>query len=354
MARKTSQSSPGRVIYVTHTSSVLRDNPLGDPYERSFPVYLPAAYDRARGARRFPVLFDLVGFTGAGPGHVAWRAFEENVPEMLDRLIATKKMPPCIVVFPDCFTAMGGNQYINSSALGRYADYVNKELIALIDGEFRTHASREKRGVFGKSSGGYGAMMYGMKYPQNWGAIANHSGDAYFGFVYQSEWPAVLTSLQRYKPARKPSVRSGHDDGRIRAFLEAVWANPRPSGDEVMALMMLAMAASYDPAPSAANGFRVPYDLDSGQLLANRWQAWRKHDPVNLIGSHKAALKSLRGLYIDCGSRDQFHIHYGSRQLASLLKKHRIKHRYEEFDGTHSGIDHRMNVSLPFLAKAIA
>ena len=62
----------------------------------------------------------------------------------------------------------------------------------------------------------------------------------------------------------------------------------------------------------------------------------------------------LRAVYVDCGWRDQYHIHFGTRQLAQVLKKHGVRHRYEEFDGTHSGIDHRMDVSLPYLARALS
>ena len=98
-------------------------------------------------------------------------------------------MAPAIIVFPDCFTALGGNQYVNSSAIGPYADYLIREIIPFVDREFRTLASREHRGCFGKSSGGYGAIIHGMKYPSTWGAIADHSGDAYFDFVYWSDWP---------------------------------------------------------------------------------------------------------------------------------------------------------------------
>ena len=76
-------------------------------------------------------------------------------------------MAPTIVVFPDCFTAFGGTQYINSSAIGNYADYINTELVPLIDQEFRTKAAREHRGCFGKSSGGYGSLMLAMHYPKS-------------------------------------------------------------------------------------------------------------------------------------------------------------------------------------------
>ena len=78
-------------------------------------------------------------------------------------------MGPCIIVFPDCFTCLGGNQYINSSAIGRYADYLTREIVPYVDREFRTLASREHRGVFGKSSGGYGAMHPRHAVPANLG-----------------------------------------------------------------------------------------------------------------------------------------------------------------------------------------
>ena len=263
MAKKSPATSRGRLITLQHHSRVLADNPLGDPVDRQLQVYLPAAYD-AKPGKRFPVLFDLVGYTGSGPSHTSWQSFDENVPERLDRLMGSGVMAPCIVVFPDCFTALGGNQYINSTAIGAYADYLVRELVPFVDAEFRSHGDARHRGCFGKSSGGYGALLHGMRYPDCWGAVASHSGDCYFEFVYQSEWPAALTELGRY---RKPALREGRrqggkgqrrpgfDDGRIRRFLDAVWENPRPGGNEIMTLMMICMAATYDPWPAAPLGF---------------------------------------------------------------------------------------------------
>jgi S-formylglutathione hydrolase FrmB len=343
---------------------VLKDNPLGDPHIRRFPVWLPRQYDQGRGERRFPVLFDLVGYTGSGWSHTNWQNFAENLPERLDRLNGERRMGPAIVVFPDCFTGLGGNQYINSSAIGRYADYLTRELIPFIDGEFRTLADREHRGCFGKSSGGYGAIVHGMRYPEFWGAVANHSGDAYFDFCYRSDWPNTLTELTKYrKPERRAGgydvnkaqagLRAGLDDGRVKRFLEAFQAKEKPSGVEVMVLMNLCMAASYDPAPSAPNGFRLPFDLETGEIIESRWKQWLKHDPINLVADHRKALRSLKGIFIDCGWRDQFHIHFGCRQLSRALTRVRIEHRYEEFDDTHSGIDYRMDRSLPYLYRAL-
>ena len=111
------------------------------------------------------------------------RTSPRTFPNAWRALNAEGRMGGCIIVFPDCFTALGGNQYINSSAIGRYADYLTKELIPYVDGELRTLAHRDHRGCFGKSSGGYGAIVHAMRYPDAWGAVADHSGDAYFDFV---------------------------------------------------------------------------------------------------------------------------------------------------------------------------
>jgi hypothetical protein len=113
------------------------------------------------------------------------------------------------------------------------------------------------------------------------------------------------------------------------------------------------MAATYDPDPEAPLGFRVPFNLESGERIENRWRRWLAHDPIHLVDRHRAGLKKLRGIYIDCGSRDQYHIHYGARILSKRLAAAGIPHRYEEFDDDHSDVDYRMDVSLPFLYRAL-
>jgi S-formylglutathione hydrolase FrmB len=273
-------------------------------------------------------------------------------------------MGPAIIVFPDCYTSLGGHQYINSSAIGRYADYLTRELIPFVDKEFRTLADREHRGCFGKSSGGYAAIIHAMKYNRYWGAVAYHSGDAYFDFVYRCCWPEALTELAKYRvPARKPGryrrpkrldgLPPGHDDGRVRRFLEHFATTRNPSPREVQTLMMVAMAATYDPAPSAPNGFKVPLDLETGEFIASRWKRWLANDPIYLARKYRGNLRTMKGIFIDCGWRDQYWIQFGSRILSRELEEIGVTHTYQEFDGTHSGIDHRMDVSLPFLYRAL-
>jgi enterochelin esterase-like enzyme len=369
MPRKRPLRDAGTVVVLEHRSSLLADNPLGDPHVRKLAVWLPPAYDRREGGPgpRFPVLYDLVGFTGSGIAHLNWKPFSDNVAERAARLVHDGRMGPAIIVFPDCYTSLGGNQYVNSTAIGRYADYLVAEIVPFVDREFRTLASREHRGCFGKSSGGYGAMMHGMRYTRHWGAIANHSGDACFDFVYRSDWPNTLNELARHRrPERKAGpvapprdsaaergLREGLDDGRVRRFLDAFWKKPKVSSAGVHAIMNLCMAATYDPDPTAPLGFRLPFHLDTGELIERRWQRWLEHDPVRLVGRYARNLRRLKGIYIDCGWRDQYQIHYGARQLSRRLAAAGIVHRYEEFDDDHSDVDYRMDASLPFLYRAL-
>ena len=193
----------------------------------------------------------------------------------------------------------------------------------------------------------------------------SHSGDSYFDFVYRADWPNTLNELAKYRRRKREAGRidvlaeeAGRHGGsrrRARAALSRVTSgrSAKPSSAEVHALMNLAMAATYDPDPEAPNGFRLPFNLETGELIEARWRKWLKHDPIRLVGRYAKNLKRLRGIYIDCGWRDQYHIHYGTRILSKRLAEAGIEHRYEEFDDTHSGIDYRMDHSLPFLARAL-
>src|SRR4029078_7858445 len=165
------------------------------------------------------------------------------------------------------------------------------------------------------------------------------------------DWPRTLNELDRHRPQPRRAgridvlrdergVTTGADEGRVRAFLEHVWSKDKLNDAEAHALMNLAMAATYDPDPRAPLGFRLPFNLETGQLIRARWQRWQRNDPVNLVAAYKSNLKSLRGIYIDCGWRDQYHLHYGARLLSKRLAQHRGPHVYEGFDDTHSSLDH--------------
>jgi len=87
----------GRIESFRLDSRVLNGNALGDPHRRDVTVYLPPEYDR-RPESRFPVFVDLVGFMGSGRAHLNWKAFEESVPERLERLARGGEIGPVVAV----------------------------------------------------------------------------------------------------------------------------------------------------------------------------------------------------------------------------------------------------------------
>lgn len=321
-------------------SAGLERNLLGDPGTRQVAVYLPPGYESE--SRDYPLFIDLVGFTGSGLKHVGWQAFAETVPQRVERLIEAGLMGPVIVAFPDCFTSLGGNQYIDSLAMGRWEEFLIDDMVPALERSFRVRRGREHRALFGKSSGGYGALAHGLRRAEHWGAIASHSGDVDFDILYRRDFPLVTSVLARR-------------GGDVRSFLEYLEKEPKISNEDFHALMLLAMAASYAPEADAPKGIRLPVTLDTCRLDAARWQRWLAHDPLELIETHEAQanFRSLRGIYIDCGTQDQYFIQYGTRAFVKRLTELGIPHTYEEFPDNHSGIDYRMDRSLPFLYRAL-
>lgn len=326
----------GSVSRITVESRALANNLLGDPSGRVVDVYVPAGHK----GEGLPLLVDLVGFTGSGLSHTNWAGFRENLPERLDRLIGDGGMPPVVVAFPDCFTRLGGNQYINSTAMGAWENFLLREMLPAVEQCYGC-GGPGKRGVFGKSSGGYGAITHALRHSDIWSAAACHSGDMGFELCYLPDMPAVLRAL------------AGAENSIEQWWRRLETANKHPEGSGKV-INALAMAASYDPDPTQFLGIRLPVTLDTCELIEERWANWRRQDPVIALESQADNLRQLKALYIDCGEKDQFNLLYGARRFIRRLNELGITHRYEEFPDSHTGVDYRMDESLPFLARALS
>lgn len=325
----------GQLVKLAHDSVLLRDNPLGEPHRLEHDVYLPPGY--AESDQRYPVLFCLAAYTNAGPGQVAWRNHGETLPQRLDRLLDEERMGPVIAVFPNAYNALGGNQYVNSATIGPWADVLRDELIPLLGKNYRTNG---QHAVFGKSSGGFGALHLALTQPGTWLAAASHAGDAGFERVYLGDFPQTCLVLERY-------------DYDLKRFVKQFWRRKKADYREFHALMVLCLAASYDPQPDQPLGLRLPFTPRTCELVEDAWQAWLAFDPVRQADPVLNHLKSLRGLWLDVGGYDQYHIQFGTRQLHHRLEELDVRHHFEEFEGNHSGIDWRLDESLPFLYRSL-
>ncbi len=329
---------PTQLVIEQFTSRVLADNPLGDPATRSLPIILPPDYETS--GKRYPVIYGLTGFTGSGLSLLNFAAWQPNLQQRIDRLMAEGKLSPAIYVLPDCFTRYGGSQYRNSTAIGRYEDYVIDEIVPHIDRMYRTSAGPEGRGVFGKSSGGYGAIMLGLQHPDVFGAVACHSGDMAFDLAYRLDFPKFLNAIWQA--------------GGLEKWWIEFERKAKKEGRDFDAINILAMAAVYSPNPTAQPlPIDFPFDLETCELKPEVWARWLECDPVQLVDRYADNLKQLRLLFIDCGTRDEFNLHFGARLFVKKLKALGVPHEYEEFDDGHMNVSYRYEVSLPKIVGAL-
>src|SRR5205823_10135280 len=138
--------------------------------------------------RRYPTVYVIQGFASRVEMWRNKRGFRSTFFERLDDLMVAGEIAPCIVVFVDAWTSIGGSQFVDSPAIGRYHTYLCEDMVQFVDAQYRTVASAEHRGIIGHSSGGYGAMISSMLRPDVWGGMASHAGDALFELCYQKDF----------------------------------------------------------------------------------------------------------------------------------------------------------------------
>ncbi len=326
-------------------SGVLRGNPLGDPHVRPLWVYTPPGYEE--GEDRLPSVYVIQGFAGQVD---TWRnrsPFRKNFPELVDDLFAEPDAPPpCVVVLVDCWTSLGGSQFLDSPATGRYHTYLCSEVVPYVDANFRTLNMAGHRGIMGKSSGGYGAMVTPMLRSDLFGGLATHAGDGLFELCYLREFASCVRALR------------DHYGGSWERFWEDFGSRPafsRPGDHDLV--NEYAMAAAY-----SADGdgtIRFPFDLETGRLVPEVWERWLRWDPVRMAEQpeHRETLRGMRAVWIDAGRRDEWYLDLAAqafhRQVEAAETPAEAVH-FELFDAGHSAIEYRYPLSLRFLAERLA
>ncbi len=323
----------GTFDQLTVESELLAENPLGDPAVR--PLYVYRAPAVASGA---PVVYVLQGYTGQLDIWLARKAFEPTVVERLDTMFAAGECPAATIVFVDAWTSLGGSQFLNSTATGRYMDYVCDEVAPFVEQRFATGA----RAVTGHSSGGYGAMVLSMLRSDVFSAFASHAGDALFECCYQRDFPVVARTLR------------DHFDGSFEVLLErAREADPFDFVRLGTALSVYAMAAAYSPDPERLGQVILPFEISTGRILPQVWERWLEHDPVRMAAGHAEALHSMRRIYLDAGRSDEYFLDLGTQAFAVELERLGVAHSLELFDGRHGGISYRYPYAIRELVLAL-
>jgi hypothetical protein len=322
-------------------SDALRENSLGDPHVRPVFVWTPPSYDEDP-LRRYPSVYVIQGMTGIARAWFNVKPWETSFP---DAVAAAGH--GAIVVLVDAFTAIGGSQFLDSPAIGRYHTYLCDEIVPWVDERFRTLDAPEHRGIQGKSSGGYGAMVTPMLRPDVFGGLATHAGDALFEVCYAPEFgPAARALRDRY-------------EGSFDRFWDEFRSGRPPFSDQGDAVLVntYAMAAAYSPRDDGT--VELPFDVESGELRPEVFERWLRWDPVRMAREPDAAdaLRGMRAIWIDSGKSDEYHLDLGAIAFRRVLSEIGVPDdvvRYELFDGTHGNIAWRYPLSLAYLVERLS
>jgi S-formylglutathione hydrolase FrmB len=320
------------------TSAALDGNPLGDPASRPLWVLTPphVAPDQPT-----PVIYQIQGFTG----HIAaWRyrlGLRESALERFDAALADPDHPPVRLVFVDCFTSLGGSQFVDSPAVGAYHTYLCGEVVAFVDSTYPTLPAAAHRGIAGKSSGGYGAMITPMLRPDVFGAFASHAGDSLFEACFAADFRQVARVLR------------DHYDGSYDTFWEDWRSRPHDSRPHDGTLQMTwVMAACWSA--DADGTVHLPFDIATGRIRDDVWQRWLAWDPVRMVARHADALRSQRAIWLDAGTRDEYWLDLGTAAVRDAMKQVGVEPtHFELFDDTHGGIEYRYPLAVRHLAERL-
>jgi S-formylglutathione hydrolase FrmB len=331
----------GRLEEHTFESEVLRDNPLGDPASRPLWVYLPPGYDDDPEGS-YPTIYVIQGLTGQID---MWRnraPYRRNFPELADAQFAAGESPPAILVYVDCWTSLGGSQFLDSPGTGRYHTYLCDEVVPWVDAHYRTLAAPEHRGIAGKSSGGYGAMVTPMLRPDLFGGLATHAGDALFESCYLPEFRETTRALR------------DEYEGWYERFWEDFRSRPALSKDSDHVLLnSWCMAACYSADDDGT--VRLPFDPATSELIPDVWERWLEKDPVRMARTHAEALRSLKAVYIDAGKRDEWYLDLGAEAFRRELEAVGVTDVFFEiFDATHMAIEYRYPLGVRYLAERLS
>jgi S-formylglutathione hydrolase FrmB len=326
------QSRKGKILEQKILSKSIEGNPGGEDPSRSVTIYLPPGYEAD--GQRYPVIYFLHGF-GADDKRVI---SETHINDLMDTAIVLGLIRPTIIIMPSSRTHFRGSFYTNSTLMGKWTDFIARDLVDYVDKNFRTIPNRNSRGLVGHSMGGHGALKVGMLNPD------------VFGSVYAMS-PAVLNWAEEMN-LNNPAFK------KISAAREEAEVN-----NQFMNLVMISLGRAFSPnqqKPPFFADFPATYVGDSIKINTDVVRLWEANFPINMINDHLAALKSFNALKIDWGRNDEFdHIPVTCLQFSKRLEAYGVKHMAEEFNGTHgdrfSGMEGRIYTEMiPFFAGSLA
>lgn len=281
-----------------------------------------------------PALIGLAGFFGSSQNFLNHSYLGHDFLSVLRNISVTGKIGSFLIILPDTMTSYFGNQYINSTAVGNYEDFISKDVVQFIKEKF----GNKKIGLFGKSSGGFGSYTLGARHPEKFSGFIDVAGDSGFEYCYLRDFPAAISELSSKTPGK---------------FMKDFANNPHPNHSELNTMNVIAMSAFYSPNRASKLGFDFPFDQRYHTLDQQVWERWLTLDPLRNVEEFRESLSDEK-IILQVGRRDEFSINIGMNGLSKKMDKLGITHSYKEYDEGHMGIDYLYEESLPILIKALS
>jgi hypothetical protein len=186
-------------------------------------------------------------------------------------------------------------------------------------------------------------MITPMLRPDLFGALATHAGVSLYELSYLPGFARSVRHLREYGG----DIWRWWDDFRSRP------AFTREADQEL--LILLGVSACFSARPDGT--VELPFDPRTGVLRPEAWQRWLDWDPVRMVPRYAGPLRSLRAVWIDAGTRDEWFLDVGAEAFRAALLAAGVAPdviRFELFDAGHMGIDYRYPLSLAWLCQRIA
>ena len=295
--------------------NALKNNPLGDPYIRKIITVENMVNERT------PVLIGLPGFFGSGNSFLN-RSYTST--DFIDVLTKLQGEFGFIIVLPDTMTKFGGNQFVDSSAIGDYETYITRDLMKYIKSKY---GDRDIF-LFGKSSGGFGSISLALGHPEIYNGFIDISGDSYFPYCYMPDFSTAYMEIRE----------SGIDE-----FISSYRKSLTHTQNQITAYNVIAMAGFYSP---DGTSIKLPFSEETGELLPEIWKRWLKFDPVNRLMDEVEQLRGKR-IVLQTGNHDEFRINIGMNIIHHTLEKNSINHTYKEYSAGHFNTNYFYLDSFP-------
>lgn len=306
----------------------LENNTPGDPADREVLILSNNADENS------PLLVGLAGFFGSASSFLNRSYSSQDFLTTIEKISKLYPDMSYIIAIPDTMTSYRGNQYVNSLAAGNYEDFIVEDLIAFLKDKYGVR----KTGIFGKSSGGFGAYNLTIRNPKVFSGFIDVSGDSMFEYCYLKDFPGAIEMLRTKE---------------VKKFIEDFESKEYHSVQDLNAMEVIAMAAFYSPNKDSPYFFDLPFDIDSGMIRYDTWNRWLEMDPARTIGRAGPNLKGKK-IILQVGKRDEFALNIGISSMHHSLVSQAIEHTYWEYDTGHFSIEFLYQYSIPELVKFLS